>query len=112
MGKLSEGQKEFYENVRQVTREEIKGLSDQIQMEIASIRERISKLNREIYAVRQMYDSACIRLGMNPDSDSFISAPTLGDMTPNAVEDESDEITLGDDLLEATGENTEEEIEY
>lgn len=71
---LSEQQRKFYENTLQVTKQEIEELDRQIEVELAKVKERLADLQNGKKAARQMYDAACLRLGV-----------------PNDLEDESEE---------------------
>ncbi len=64
---LSDEQKAFYENVYKVSKQEIDTISAQIERELAEVKERITKLNQEKQAVRQMYEGACQRLGVESE---------------------------------------------
>jgi hypothetical protein len=66
---LSNEQKSFYENVYKVSKQEIEAISSQIERELAEVKERITKLNQEKQAVRQMYEGACQRLGLESEFD-------------------------------------------
>lgn len=64
---LSAEQKRFYENTLSVTRNEISELEDQIQQELAKVKDRLAELQNAQKAARQMYDAACMRLGIPND---------------------------------------------
>ena len=64
---LTSEQKSFYDNVYKVSKSEIETISAQIEKELAEVKERITKLNQEKQAVRQMYEGACARLGMESE---------------------------------------------
>jgi hypothetical protein len=64
---LSDEQKSFYENVYKVAKQEIESISAQIERELAEVKERITKLNAEKQAVKQMYEGACARLGIESE---------------------------------------------
>ncbi len=100
MASLSGDQKKFYESVLKTSKDEVDILNEEIQKELASVKEKITRLNAEIKAVRQIYDGACLRLGVEnellKESDE-----------PGEVED--DDYNLEEDLVEVTDE---EEIEY
>ena len=64
MAALSDSQRKFYEDARQTTKQEITDLEDQIQEELAQVKQRIAELQAAQKAARQMYDAACQRLGM------------------------------------------------
>jgi hypothetical protein len=66
-GNLTDEQKSFYENVYKVSKQEIESISAQIERELAEVKERITKLNAEKQAVRQMYEGACARLGVESE---------------------------------------------
>ena len=61
---LSADQKKFYENTLSVTKNEISELEDQIQQELAKVKDRLAELQNAQKAARQMYDAACQRLGV------------------------------------------------
>ena len=71
---LTEQQKKFYESTLQVTREEVQDLKEQIEQELAKVKDRIADLQNAINASKQMYEAACNRLGI-----------------PNDLEDEGDD---------------------
>lgn len=64
---LSDDQKTFYENTLQVTRQEIAELDQAIEEELAKVRDRLADLQNAKKASRQMYDAACLRLGIPND---------------------------------------------
>ena len=64
---LSAEQKKFYENTLSVTRREISELEEQIQEELAKVKDRLAELQNAQKAARQMYDAACMRLGVPKD---------------------------------------------
>ncbi len=66
---LSEAQKKFYEDALQQTKTEIEDLESQIQEELAAVKLKISDLQGAQKAARQMYDAACLRLGIPNDLD-------------------------------------------
>ena len=66
---LSGDQKKFYENTMAVTRREITELEEQIQEELAKVKDRLAELQNAQKAARQMYDAACMRLGLPNDLD-------------------------------------------
>ena len=61
---LTEQQRRFYENTSQVTRQEIGDLDRQIEEELAKVKDRLAELQAAKKASRQMYDAACLRLGV------------------------------------------------
>jgi ABC-type Zn uptake system ZnuABC Zn-binding protein ZnuA len=66
---LSPDQKKFYENTLQVTKREIVELEELIQQELAKVKDRLAELQNAQKAARQMYDAACMRLGIANDLD-------------------------------------------
>jgi ElaB/YqjD/DUF883 family membrane-anchored ribosome-binding protein len=64
---LSPDQRKFYENTLSVTKHEISELEDQIQQELAKVKDRLAELQNAQKAARQMYDAACMRLGIPND---------------------------------------------
>jgi len=66
---LTDQQRKFYETTLQVTKQEISDLKDQIEEELAKVKDRIAELQNAINASKQMYAAACNRLGMTNDLD-------------------------------------------
>lgn len=64
---LSDQQRKFYEGTLEVTREEINDLKDQVEAELAKVKDRIAELQNAIAASKQMYAAACNRLGIAND---------------------------------------------
>ena len=69
MAVITDQQKKFYETTLQVTKQEISDLKDQIEEELAKVKDRIAELQNAINASKQMYAAACSRLGINNDMD-------------------------------------------
>jgi ElaB/YqjD/DUF883 family membrane-anchored ribosome-binding protein len=69
MAVLTDQQRKFYETTLQVTKQEISELKDQIEEELAKVKDRIAELQNAINASKQMYAAACSRLGVNNDMD-------------------------------------------
>ena len=67
MAVLTDQQRKFYETTLQVTKQEIGELKDQIEEELAKVKERIAELQNAINASKQMYEAACNRLGIAND---------------------------------------------
>jgi len=67
MAVLTDQQRKFYETTLTVTRQEISDLKDQIEEELAKVKDRIAELQNAINASKQMYAAACNRLGVNND---------------------------------------------
>jgi len=64
---LSPEQRKFYEHTLAVTRQEINEAETQIQEELAKVKDRLAELQNAQKAARQMYDAACMRLGIPND---------------------------------------------
>ncbi len=64
---ITDQQKKFYETTLQVTKQEMSDLKDQIEEELAKVKDRIAELQSAINASKQMYAAACARLGMQND---------------------------------------------
>ena len=64
---LTDQQRKFYENTLQMTRQEIDELDAQIEEELAKVKDRLAELQAAKKAARQMYDAACMRLGIPND---------------------------------------------
>ena len=69
MAVITDQQKKFYETTLQVTKQEISDLKDQIEEELAKVKDRIAELQNAINASKQMYSAACTRLGLPNDLD-------------------------------------------
>jgi ElaB/YqjD/DUF883 family membrane-anchored ribosome-binding protein len=69
MAIITDQQRKFYETTLQVTKQEISDLKDQIEEELAKVKDRIAELQNAINASKQMYAAACSRLGINNDMD-------------------------------------------
>ena len=67
MAVITDQQKKFYETTLQVTKQEIGELKDQIEEELAKVKDRIAELQNAINASKQMYAAACARLGIHND---------------------------------------------
>lgn len=64
MAVLSDQQRKFYENTMAVTRQEMEDIDRMIEEETAKVRDRLAELQNAKKASRQMYDAACMRLGV------------------------------------------------
>ena len=64
---LSDEQRHFYEQTLDVTRQEIADLDRQIEAELAKVKETLKDLQKAKKAAFQMYDAACLRLGIPND---------------------------------------------
>jgi len=59
MVELTKQQKEFYKTTLDTTEKEIKNLEEDIERELAAVKERLAELQNRKKAARQMYDAAC-----------------------------------------------------
>ncbi len=64
---LTEQQRKFYENTLEVTHQEMDELDRLIEEELAKVKDRLAELQNAKKASRQMYDAACLRLGIAND---------------------------------------------
>jgi hypothetical protein len=67
---LSDQQRKFYENTLAVTRQEMDELDRLIEEELAKVKAKLAELQNAKKASRQMYDAACMRLGIVNDLES------------------------------------------
>jgi hypothetical protein len=61
---LSEQQKQKYEIARQMAKEELELLDKEMNAELARAKERLLELQQAKKAVKQIYDGACMRMGI------------------------------------------------
>jgi Ulp1 family protease len=64
---LNDQQRKFYENTLTVTKQEMADLDRLIEEELAKVKEKLAQLQNAKKAARQMYDAACLRLGIPND---------------------------------------------
>jgi len=64
---LNDEQRSFHENILQVTRKEIEDLDEAIERELAKVKDTLAELQAAKKAAHQMYDAACLRLGIPND---------------------------------------------
>ncbi len=67
---LNENQRKFYENILSTTRQEMEDLDRSIEEELAKVKDRLAELQNAKKAAHQMYDAACMRLGIPNDLDA------------------------------------------
>jgi hypothetical protein len=67
MAVLTDSQRKFYDEALKTTKQEIQDLENQIQEELARVKQKIADLQAGQKAARQMYDAACLRLGIPND---------------------------------------------
>jgi len=61
---LTEQQKQRYEATRQMAKEELHELDKEISTELAKVKDRLLELQQAKKAVKQIYDGACVRMGI------------------------------------------------
>jgi len=61
---LTDDQRTFYESTLARTKEDIIELDQQIEAELAKVKDRLAELQTSKKAARQMYDAACLRLSV------------------------------------------------
>ncbi len=64
---LTKTQRDFYESSLDTIRSEVGDLNQQIEDELAKVRDRIMELQNDKKAALQMYAAACNRLGVSND---------------------------------------------
>jgi len=62
---LTADQKAHYESVRQIAQEEMDAFDREIAMELGRIKKRLLELQEEKKAVKQIFDGASARLGLD-----------------------------------------------
>ena len=62
---LTEQQKERFEATRQMAKEEMEQLDKEINAELARVKEKLIELQQAKKAMKQIYDGACTRMGVN-----------------------------------------------
>jgi len=76
---LSDGNRKFYEQSLEITKQEVDELDQQIAGELAKVKDRLTELQKAKKATLQMYAAACARLGVPNDlADAEDEAPNLG----------------------------------
>lgn len=64
---LSKEQAQFYQTTMEMTRKQISDLNQQIEEELAKVKERLAELQNSKNAAKQIYDGACKILGVDND---------------------------------------------
>ena len=64
---LSKEQTQFYQQTLEMTRRQINDLNNQIEEELAKVKERLAELQNAKNAAKQIYDGACKILGVEND---------------------------------------------
>lgn len=72
---MTEDQRHFYENTLSVTRQEMEELDRLIEEELSKVKDRLAELQNAKKASRQMYDAACLRLGIANDLEEEEGGP-------------------------------------
>ena len=63
----SKEQTQFYQQTLEMTRRQISDLNNQIEEELAKVKERLAELQNAKNAAKQIYDGACKILGVEND---------------------------------------------
>ncbi len=64
---LTDDQQKHYQNVLAFEKTQIEDFDLQIEEELAKVKDRLAELQAGKKAARQMYDAACVRLGIPND---------------------------------------------
>jgi len=64
---LTDQQRKSYENTLDLAKQDIEELDRLIEEELAKVKDRLAELQNAKKASRQMYDAACMRLGIPND---------------------------------------------
>ncbi len=67
MGVLSDEQKKFYEETLKHVKNEIADIDNQIEEELARVKQKLAELQKAKKAALQVYAGACARLGIEND---------------------------------------------
>jgi ribosomal protein L11 len=61
---LTEQQRQKFETMRQMAKEELEQLDKEISAELAKVKDKLLELQQAKKAVKQIYDGACARMGV------------------------------------------------
>jgi ElaB/YqjD/DUF883 family membrane-anchored ribosome-binding protein len=64
---LTDQQRKSYEHTLELAKQDMEELDRQIEEELAKVKDRLAELQNAKKASRQMYDAACMRLGVPND---------------------------------------------
>jgi DNA repair exonuclease SbcCD ATPase subunit len=64
---LSKDQAQFYKQTLEMTRKQINELNNQIEEELAKVKDRLAELKNSKDAAKQIYDGVCKILGVEND---------------------------------------------
>ncbi|MBN2384409.1 hypothetical protein JXQ70_16155 [bacterium] len=67
MAELTDKQKDFYQTTLDMTRQEIEDIDNEIERELAEVKDAITSLNHQKEAIRQIYEGACSILGIESE---------------------------------------------
>jgi hypothetical protein len=66
---LTNDQTEFYQRALEMARKQVDDLNEQMEAELAKVKERLAELENARDAAKQIYDGACRILGVENDLD-------------------------------------------
>jgi hypothetical protein len=64
---LTDEQAQFYRQTLEISKRQLEDLNAAIEEELAKVKDRLAELQNAKKASRQMYDAACMRLGIAND---------------------------------------------
>ena len=72
---LSKEQTDFFQTTLEMTKKQIGELNEQIEAELAKVKERLAELQNAKNAAKQIYDGACKMLGVDNDLEKEDESP-------------------------------------
>ena len=75
---LSKEQTDFFQTTLEMTKKQIGELNEQIEAELAKVKERLAELQNAKNAAKQIYDGACKILGVENDLEKEDDAAESG----------------------------------
>ena len=85
---LTKDQTEFYQRALEMARKQVDELNEQMEAELAKVKERLGELENARDAAKQIYDGACRILGVENDleQEAGEAAAPEPEREPEAVE--------------------------
>ena len=85
---LTKDQTEFYQRALEMARKQVDELNEQMEAELAKVKERLAELENARDAAKQIYDGACRILGVENDleQEAGEAAASEPEREPEAVE--------------------------